>query len=269
MRIDAVLFDLGGTLEDVRYSPESRLAACASLKRFLKKEGLDLAAEPEALLKAIERGYLAYRAWSERTMTEAPANRVWAEWYLREFDLPRPEIDRVAEGLALIWETEFHSRELRPDARESLEALKARGFRLGVISNTSSESQVLATLGHYGIRDYFDCLCLSCVSGIRKPDPRIFLEALCRLGVAPERAAYVGDTVSRDVSGSKAAGYALAFQIKSFMTAGRDSALPPGCPRPDYVVGELGEIAPILDGLGAGPAGAAGAAAEGAHRSMR
>ena len=137
MRIEAVLFDLGGTLEDVRYDASSRLEASRVLKRFLSGEGIRLDVEPEAILAAIERGCAGYRAWSERTMREAPAAQVWGEWYLREFGIPRPEIDRVAEGLAMIWETRFHTRELRPDARSTLEALKTRGYRLGVISNTS------------------------------------------------------------------------------------------------------------------------------------
>ncbi len=255
MRIDAVLFDLGGTIEDVRYDRESRLDACRELKRFLTEENINIPAGADELLDAVERGSRDYRAFCERTMIEAPTNRVWAEWYLREFPVPRAELDRVAEGLGLIWETRFHTRSLRPEALETLRSLKERGFRLGVISNTSSRSQVVATLDGYGIRGFFECLCLSCVSGIRKPDPRIFLEALSLLGVPPERAAYVGDTVSRDISGSKAAGYALAFQIRSFMTAGRDVDLPPDCPRPDYVIADLRETVAILERLGAGPAG--------------
>jgi putative hydrolase of the HAD superfamily len=184
-------------------------------------------------------------------MVEAPAERVWAEWYLGEYEIPRALIAPLAEDLAKLWETGFHTRSLRPEARPALEALAERGYKLGVISNTSSEAQVRSTLEDYGIAGFFGCLCLSCVAGIRKPDPRIFREALFRLGILADRAAYVGDTVSRDISGSKAAGYALAFQIKSFLTAGRDSALPPDCPRPDYVVGQLGEVVSILDGLGA------------------
>jgi len=254
MKIDAVLFDMGGTLEDIRYDDELRLAATREVLEYLKKNGITLQAAPEAVFAAIIRGCADYRAWSERTLREAPARIVWREWYLREFSLAESDIDRVADGLAVIWETKFHARALRPEARETLSSLKARGYRLGVISNTSSESQVLETLKSYGIADYFACVCLSCVSGIRKPDPRIFHEALSLIGTTPDQTAYVGDTVSRDISGAKAAGYVLAFQIRSFMTAGRDAALPPECPKPDYVVGDLREIVSILDGIGARPA---------------
>lgn len=251
MRIDAVLFDLGGTLEDVRYDHESRLLASGELKRFLSANGIDLPGDAEAILERVERGCAAYREWCERTMVEAPADQVWAEWYLRDFGISRASIAPFAEGLASIWETRFHSRSLRPEARATLADLAERGYKLGVISNTSSEAQVRGALDAYGIGGFFGCLCLSCVSGIRKPDPRIFREALFWLGTQADHAAYVGDTVSRDIAGSKAAGYALAFQIRSFLTAGRDSALPPGSPQPDYVVGRLGEVVSILDGLGA------------------
>lgn len=249
MKIDAVLFDMGGTIEDIRYDDGLRISAARNVIEYLSERGIHLDATPEAVFASIRSGSLDYRAWSERTMQEAPAGRVWREWYLRDYALPESSVEGVADGLAVIWETKFHSRALRPEARKTLEALKSRGYRLGVISNTSSEAQVLGTLDQYGIREFFSCVCLSCVSGIRKPDPRIFREALSLVGTVAERAAYVGDTVSRDVSGSKAAGYALAFQIRSFMTDSRDGALPPDCPRPDYVVGDLFEVVSILDKL--------------------
>jgi putative hydrolase of the HAD superfamily len=271
VRIDAVLFDMGGTIEDVYYDRELRLKASYEVINYLAGEGIALDAAAETVLAAIERGCADYRAWSERTMIEAPATRVWSEWYLREFGIDKRDIDRVAEDLAMIWETKFYARSLRPEALGTLEALAARGYRLGVISNTSSATQVFSSLERYGIRGFFDCVCLSCVSGIRKPDPRIFLEALSLVGTAPERAAYVGDTVSRDISGSKAAGYALAFQIHSFMTGGRDAGLSPDCPKPDYVIGDLQEVPAILEGLGAVPTGPGekSAGVRSGHRGLR
>lgn len=244
---------MGGTIEDISYDPGLRLGGSASVLACLARAGLALPVEAPALLAAIERGSARYRAWSEKTMVEAPAKDVWAEWYLGEFALPRGAIDSLAPELARIWETQFHSRRIRPEARACLEALRDRGYLLGVISNTSSEDQVLGTLEGYGIRQLFDCVCLSCVSGIRKPDPRIFHEACALLGVEASGSAYVGDTVSRDIAGAKAAGYALSFQIPSFMTPSRDSGLGPSSPRPDYLIGGLGEIVTILDGLGARP----------------
>jgi putative hydrolase of the HAD superfamily len=46
----------------------------------------------------------------------------------------------------------------------------------------------------------------SATAGAPKPDPRIFHEALARLGVEPSRALHVGDTPEADGDGARAAG---------------------------------------------------------------
>ena len=247
MKIEAVLFDMGGTIEDIRHDRKSRLAATEELLALLAGEGLALDASAAEVLDSIEGRSREYRTWSETTMREGRPDAIWNDWNLRDFGLPADEVRRVAEKLAYIWETKFYTRSIRPEAAEALRNLKARGYSLGVISNTSCEKQVHDTIQAYGIAELFDCVCLSCVSGIRKPDPRIFREALSIIGYSAENTAYVGDTVSRDISGAKAAGFAAAFQIKSFMTADRDADLPPGSPKADYVIANLLEVEPILD----------------------
>ena len=247
MTIKVVLFDMGGTIENLNYDHASRIVATKELLAFLKSEHLAVDADPETLLQQIERACKDYRAESERTMREAPAAEVWSRWYLRDYRLPQAEIGRMAEDLAWIWETRFYTRTIRPGASEAFAALKERGFRLGIISNTSSRTQVFRMLESYGIREFFECVCLSSISGIRKPDPAIFREGLDLLGVRREEAAYVGDTISRDIAGAKAAGYALAFQIHSFLTKDRDGGLEGSLPGPDYMIQDLREIAGILD----------------------
>ena len=53
-----------------------------------------------------------------------------------------------------------------------LEGLKGLGMKLGVISNTAALYQVFRTLEEYGIRDYFQDVTLSSVTGYRKPECR-------------------------------------------------------------------------------------------------
>ena len=138
---------------------------------------------------------------------------------------------------------------MRPDAVATLDALAERGYRLGIISNTSSRTQVFRTLEAYGIAKYFECVILSSIEGVRKPHTAIFASALRAMGSEASSTAYVGDTLSRDVIGSKRAGYALSFQIRSFLTAGSDASVAPGSAKPDYAVERLSEIVAILDGL--------------------
>ncbi|HEX2203544.1 MAG TPA: HAD-IA family hydrolase [Longimicrobium sp.] len=93
---------------------------------------------------------------------------------------------------------------LRERTVETLEELKARGYRLGVVSN--ADGRVEALLVELGLRPHFEVVVDSGDVGVEKPDPRIFRLALERMGVEPHEAAYVGDVYEIDVVGARAAG---------------------------------------------------------------
>ena len=63
----------------------------------------------------------------------------------------------------------------------------------------------------------------------------------------PENSVYVGDTMSRDVIGSKRAGFAVAVQIKSFMTGPSDTKVQQSAYQPDYVITDFTQLVQILD----------------------
>lgn len=144
-----------------------------------------------------------------------------------------------------MWEVTHYHRALRPKVKEMLEGLKGLGMKLGVISNTAALYQVFRTLEEYGIRDYFQDVTLSSVTGMRKPAPDIFRVALCQLQSAPEECVYVGDTVSRDIIGSKRAGFAKAIQICSRLTREKDCGVRREF-EPDYMVEDIYDVLPIL-----------------------
>jgi putative hydrolase of the HAD superfamily len=130
-----------------------------------------------------------------------------------------------------------------------LEALKEQGILMGIISNTSSYTQVIEILHEYGIHGYFDCIYLSAVSGYRKPNTELFLAAAADLGVLPEACIYVGDTVSRDVRGSRLAGYFGSIRINSGLTAGSDTGFGTEGEEADYPVASLMEIPDIVKSI--------------------
>ena len=99
----------------------------------------------------------------------------------------------------------------------------------------------------YGLSDLMDCVLSSAGTGIRKPDPAIFRLAEKALQLPPEALAYVGDTLSRDVRGTRNAGWRLAIQIYSPTAARRDQGLAEQGWRADYQIRELWEIPEIID----------------------
>jgi putative hydrolase of the HAD superfamily len=83
-----------------------------------------------------------------------------------------------------------------------LEALRNRGLKIGLVSNAIDPAWLLrADLERQGLAPYFDTVVFSSELGKRKPHPAIFEAALSELGVAPERALFVGDRLVEDVQG--------------------------------------------------------------------
>ncbi len=95
---------------------------------------------------------------------------------------------------------------LEEDALSTLESLKAIGYHLGLISNTSDDKNVQVIVDHWGIRPFFEIIITSAALGIRKPDPRIFQVALDHFDVPPQAAVMVGDMLNADVLGANQIG---------------------------------------------------------------
>lgn len=82
-------------------------------------------------------------------------------------------------------------------ATDALDELRARGFRLGLISNaTATTAFAVAPLR---LRDHLDVLVFSYEVGAAKPDPAIFKSALARARCAPPEALFVGDGANREL----------------------------------------------------------------------
>lgn len=96
----------------------------------------------------------------------------------------------------------FSETDLYPDARPCLEALAARGYRIGIAANQPARAH--AVLEASGLP--FEWLVISAVVGLEKPSPAFF-DYLRRLtGLPPEQIAYVGDRADNDVLPAAEAG---------------------------------------------------------------
>lgn len=91
-----------------------------------------------------------------------------------------------------------------PGLGEALDALRATGTHVAVISNSEGMLEGLFTT--LGIRNHFDLVVDSGIVGVEKPDPRIFRFAFEKFGVKPEQALHLGDIFTTDVLGARAAG---------------------------------------------------------------
>lgn len=245
--ITTLLFDLGGTLHDVRGSEDSRLRFAAHLIRRLGQYGIMLDTTPEALSALLRHNAEAYKQRGERDLSELPQDVIWNDWYLKEFAIGRERLRPIAEELSFLYDYERVENMRKPRLKETIEELHALGIRMGIVSNIISTSLVPHVLNEYGISGYMETVVMSSSTGIRKPDPRIFGVAMDALGVTAAETGYVGDTISRDVLGARNANLGLVIQVANPSIAHRDVAFRGAdAPKPDFLVQEFYEIPDIM-----------------------
>jgi phosphoglycolate phosphatase len=129
---------------------------------------------------------------------------------------------------------------LYPGVREGLDYLKAKGYRLGCVTNKAAQF-TLPLLRDLGIHDDFEIIIAGDTLAKKKPDPLPLLHAAEQLGVAPADALMVGDSQS-DVKAARAAG----FQIVC-MSYGYNHGEDIRSYHPDAVIDSLIEIRALLE----------------------
>jgi putative hydrolase of the HAD superfamily len=96
--------------------------------------------------------------------------------------------------------------EVLPNTREGLEALRAKGLQLGIVSNF--DATLACTLRAHDLDKYFDFAVVSEECGMSKPDPAIFHKAIGEFigGLAPNEVAHVGDEILNDYTAPRNVG---------------------------------------------------------------
>jgi putative hydrolase of the HAD superfamily len=185
--VEAVVFDLDGTLLDRRLSFE----------RFVRDQWERFARD----LQSVDQAEYVRTAIELDRDGYAPRNELFAG-ALTRFGL-RSEL---AETLLRDYRAGFPSAcVLFPDAARTLSSLRAAGLKLGLITNGSVRMQS-SKLKCLALVPAFDAVLISDAEGVSKPDPEIFRRALERLGTTPGHAVFVGDHPDVDVSGARSAG---------------------------------------------------------------
>jgi putative hydrolase of the HAD superfamily len=92
-----------------------------------------------------------------------------------------------------------------PGAIEALDALRARGVALGLLTNGSARHQRWK-IERFTLAAHFDYVGIEGEVGFGKPEPESFLRALRALDATPDAAWMVGDNLVFDVGGAQAVG---------------------------------------------------------------
>ena len=202
--IKAIFLDVGNTL---RIVVEDECFQAAARQQLMTLVG---AQEPDAaFFERLDGRWKAYRKWSFEKLTEASEQELWTRFMLPDF--PCEQIAPLSGKLTRLWRDKDGHRVPRPDVKRTVIELSQRGYTLGLIANTITETEIPDWLETDGLTEYFKAVVLSSKVKYRKPGPEIYWEAAKRIGIAPAHCVYVGDNPIRDVEGTRKAGFAMTI----------------------------------------------------------
>ena len=176
--VDAVLFDLDGTLVDSMWMWK------AIDVEFLKRYGYDC---PEDLEKVIEG-----MSFSETAI-----------YFKDRFQLPMTLDEIKAIWIEMSIDKYRHEVPLKSGVAEFLSFLKKKGIRMG-IATSNAQDMVAAVLDSLDIRSYFGVVATACEVAAGKPAPDIYLKVAADLGVQPEKCLVFEDVPAGILAGKRA-----------------------------------------------------------------
>ncbi len=200
--IAVVTFDAGGTLLAPHPSVGSRY------REIALRHGC--AHDAAALDRAFRLAFGRVSKSSLQGDPEARERDFWRRIVLATFAEAGPPAlppDRFDAFFEDAWETLAHGGcwRLLPDALVTIQSLRARGYRLGVLSNW--DHRLHRILAETGLAPGFDHVLISSEVGAEKPDAGIFRAAERVFRVEPGQCLHVGDSPQHDRDGAEAAGW--------------------------------------------------------------
>jgi FMN phosphatase YigB (HAD superfamily) len=242
--LEAVTFDFWNTIARV---PTGAMTEARERAVAAACESSDVAVEAELLTHSLEQVGLDWeRSWAAGRHLHP---REAAESLVRALGVDGAAREMVAE--AFLGAGREVKLELAPDIGSSLEALRGRQIRLGIVCDVgfSGGELLRELLEGEGLLGYFDGWGFSDEVGHYKPAPQIFEAALAALGADAGEAMHVGDLRRTDVAGAAAHG------MRTVRYRGiNDEGEADRGPEADHVLDSHAELVALVDSLRGGAA---------------
>ena len=235
--IEAIFLDVGNTLRIVE---KDEAFSRAAMQEIVNLVGAD--ESPADFCARLEARFKAYRKIAKDTLLDVPERVLWTQYMLPDF--PAEKVAPHSGRLTRLWRDRDGRRVARSDVKYVVPELCRRGYILGIIANTITETEIPDWLKEDGLEQYFKAVVLSSLFRIRKPNPEIYLEACRRAKVDPARSVYVGDNPSRDILGARLAGFAKSIIIVEPDTLAKEP--PSGENTPDHYITECSDLLEIF-----------------------
>lgn len=182
----AVVFDMDGVITDTE----------KLYRRFQLEEGASRGIPEDVMVRACER-IAGGNKYTNKPVFEQIVGRGIDYWEYREKMMAKLDAYIAAHGV-----------ELKYGVRETLAYLSEHGIKIGLATSTVRE-RAIGYLTDHDIYKYFDKLIFGDMVEHGKPAPDIYLKACEELGVQPEEAIAVEDSIN----GIKSAGIAGLYPV--------------------------------------------------------
>ncbi len=235
--IEAIFLDHGNTLRVVVEDKEFASTARRNLMTLVGTQDTQ-----DVFFTKLDEKWKAYRNWSLGNMVEASEKELWTRFMLPDY--PYDKIAPLAGRLTRLWRDRDGRRVPPPDVKYVIQELDQRGYLLGIIANTITETEIPDWLEQDQLAHYFKAVVLSSLLKIKKPNPEIYWEAARRIGIEPAKCVYVGDNPNRDVVGTRRAGFGGIILLMSPEKLAKEP--PTGENIPDYIIHACSELLDIF-----------------------
>lgn len=195
--VQAILFDFDETLATLAQpAADLAVAGANAAAAVLRGAGLDLPDDFEMQwLKALE--FAASKSVQEQDEHTADDTLAFLVQFYGYVALDRKLVRQAVDAhFAPLIEASV----LLPGAFETLAALHADGYHLGIVANHNCDRALQRTVRRLGLHDLVDVVLSSQTVEQRKPKTKLFEAALNFWDAAPYQAVAIGDRVEEDVA---------------------------------------------------------------------
>jgi putative hydrolase of the HAD superfamily len=235
---EAVIFDFIGTLAEVKDHTIEEIVKKSY--ESLVDDGFQM--DRKRFMDVFYQIYQKYRLVRYQDLVEV-SNSVWIAETLNQLGFAaEPDNGAVRKAVNISFQTYFQSLKARHCASRTLKKLSGV-YALGLVSNFTYTPVIYAGVRKLGFSLYFNSILISDDVGWRKPNPRIFEEALKRLNKNVDQAVFVGDNPIEDIRGAKDIGMKAIFIPSQFFTIEDAEKAPQP---PDLIINSLCELPRVL-----------------------
>ena len=242
-RFETIFFDLGNTLiYSSKPWDEVLELSSKALTQQLNEQGFPLSRHD--FTASFQKNMLSYQRSRDISLIEQPAEEILKN-ELSNYgfnDVPHSAL-RLALDKMFSISQKFWTPEL--DTLPTLNELKNRGYRLGVISNAKDSKDVHQLIDKARIRSYLESIIISSEIGFRKPHTQIFSIALDKMGIQAEQAVMIGDLLDTDILGAKNMNISNVWLTRRANSARNDVSI--GIIKPDKTINALSELPDLLE----------------------